>query len=110
MASPAIPVVRRADIGDARAIAQLLHDFNREFDEATPPVDELADRISQLLRAGDTVVLLAGDVPDGLAVLRFRAALWSSGPRRRHDGDRRRRTGSCCAPSLREPRLHQSFG
>ena len=28
---------------------------------------------------GDTLVLLAGDGPDGLAVLRFRAAIWSAG-------------------------------
>ena len=71
--------VRRANSSDARAIAQLLHDFNREFDEPTPPVEELAGRITQLLQAGDTVVLLAGGGPDGLAVLRFRRAIWSSG-------------------------------
>jgi ribosomal protein S18 acetylase RimI-like enzyme len=71
--------VRPADLGDAHAVAQLLHDFNREFDTPTPPVAALAERISQLLAGGDTVVLLAGDGPDGLAVLRFRAAIWSSG-------------------------------
>ena len=73
-----MPAVRRAGVADARVVAQLLHDFNREFDEPTPSVDELADRISHLL-GGDTVVLLAGDGPDGLAVLRFRDAIWSSG-------------------------------
>jgi ribosomal protein S18 acetylase RimI-like enzyme len=72
------PVVRRADVDDARVVAQLLHDFNREFDEPAPPVDELADRISQLLE-GDTCVLLAGEGPDGVAVLRFRPAIFSSG-------------------------------
>jgi ribosomal protein S18 acetylase RimI-like enzyme len=79
MGGPGIPVVRRAVIGDAPVVAQLLHDFNREFDEPTPPVEELADRIVQLLHGGDTVVLLAGDGPDGLAVLRFRTAIWSAG-------------------------------
>jgi ribosomal protein S18 acetylase RimI-like enzyme len=74
-----MPLVRRADVGDARAVAKLLYDFNREFDEPTPPVDELADRISHLLDGGDTAVLLAGDGPDGVAVLRFRDAIWSDG-------------------------------
>lgn len=72
-------VVRHADAGDARAVAQLLHDFNREFGEPTPPVGELAERVSHLLEGGAIVVLLAGDGPDGLAVLRYREAIWSSG-------------------------------
>jgi ribosomal protein S18 acetylase RimI-like enzyme len=79
MGSYGSPAVRRAHNRDAPEIAQLLHDFNREFDEPTPPVGALADRISQLLEGGDTVVLLAGDGPDGLAVLRLRAAIWSTG-------------------------------
>ena len=32
-----------------------------------------------LLERGDTLVLLAGEGPDGLAVLRFRMAIWSNG-------------------------------
>jgi ribosomal protein S18 acetylase RimI-like enzyme len=71
--------VRGADAGDVHVVAQLLHDFNREFDEPAPPVATLAERIAHLLRQGETVVLLAGDPPDGLAVLRFRPAIWSSG-------------------------------
>jgi len=74
-----IPVVRRADVEDAPIVAQLLYIFNREFDEPTPPVAELTGRITHLLEVGDTVVLLVGDGPDGLAVLRFRDAIWSSG-------------------------------
>src|SRR5579872_586867 len=73
------PLVRCAEVGDARAVAELLHAFNREFDEPTPPVAVLAERIAQLLEGGDTVALLAGDGRDGLAVLRFRTAIWSSG-------------------------------
>jgi GNAT superfamily N-acetyltransferase len=71
--------VRRADGDEAGAIAQLLHDFNREFGEPAPPVEELAGRVADLLLGGDTVVLLVGERPDGLAVLRFRRAIWSSG-------------------------------
>jgi GNAT superfamily N-acetyltransferase len=79
VSSSGLPFVRRAANDDARAVAQLLHDFNREFDEPTPAVGELTERISRLLDGGDTVVLLVGDNPDGLAVLRLRAAIWSSG-------------------------------
>ena len=71
--------VRQAGVDDAQAAAQLLHDFNREFDEPTPPVAALAERLTLLLEHGDTVVLLAGSAPDGVAVLRFRPALWSDG-------------------------------
>lgn len=70
--------VRRADDQDADAIARLLYDFNVEYDEPTPEPPELAARLRELM-GGDTIVLLAGDGPDGLAVLRFRLSIWSSG-------------------------------
>jgi ribosomal protein S18 acetylase RimI-like enzyme len=72
-------VVRRAGLDDAAVVGRLLYDFNREFEEPTPEPSALAERIRQLLKDGDTLVLLAGDGPDGLAVLRFRAAIWSTG-------------------------------
>src|SRR5580700_4948238 len=72
-------LVRLAGPEDAGAVGRLLYNFNREFDEPTPAPSALADRMRQLLKSGDTLVLLAGDGPDGLAVLRFRAAIWSSG-------------------------------
>jgi ribosomal protein S18 acetylase RimI-like enzyme len=71
--------VRLADADDAAVVGRLLYDFNREFDEPTPEPAVLAERLRQLIEGGDTLVLLAGDGPDGLAVLRFRAAIWSSG-------------------------------
>jgi ribosomal protein S18 acetylase RimI-like enzyme len=71
--------IRQADRGDADAIGRLLYAFNREFDEPTPAPSALAQRLRQLLDGDDTLVLLAGDGPDGLAVLRFRAAIWSAG-------------------------------
>jgi ribosomal protein S18 acetylase RimI-like enzyme len=72
-------LARCAGLDDAGAVGQLLYDFNREFDEPTPAPTALADRMRQLLKSGDTVVVLAGDGPDGLAVLRLRAAIWSTG-------------------------------
>jgi ribosomal protein S18 acetylase RimI-like enzyme len=69
--------VRLADPVDALAIGRLLHDFNSEYDEPTPGSEELAQRIRELLAEGTTDVLLCGDGPDGLAVLRYRSAIWS---------------------------------
>ena len=69
--------VRCADTADAEAVGRLLHDFNTEFDDPTPGPDALAKRIRELLAGGDTEVLVGGAGPDGVAVLRFRPALWS---------------------------------
>ncbi len=69
--------VRLAGLDDAPAIGRLLHDFNTEYDEPTPAPDELAERFRELLAEGTTDVLLCGDGPDGLAVLRYRSAIWS---------------------------------
>jgi ribosomal protein S18 acetylase RimI-like enzyme len=74
-----VHLVRRADPDDAAVIGRLLYDFNREFDEPTPAPSALAERLRQLIEGGDTLVLLGGDGPDGLAVLRLRAAIWSAG-------------------------------
>jgi ribosomal protein S18 acetylase RimI-like enzyme len=64
---------------DADAIGQLLHDFNTEYHDVTPGPVRLAERIRRLLAGGDTMVLLGGTGPDGIAVLRFRGAIWSDG-------------------------------
>ena len=71
-------MVRRADASDAEAVGRLLHDFNTEFDEPTPGPDALAERVRVLLAAGDTRILIGGEGPDGLAVLRFREAIWDA--------------------------------
>jgi GNAT superfamily N-acetyltransferase len=71
--------IRLAGHDDADAVGQLLCAFNQEFDEPTPAPAELAQRMRELLDGGDTIVLLGGEGPDGLAVLRFRAAIWSPG-------------------------------
>ena len=69
-------MVRRAEAADAEAIGRLLHDFNTEFDDYTPGPDKIAARVRELLAGDDTAVLLAGDGPDGLAVLRFRRSIY----------------------------------
>ena len=69
-------MVRRAEPADAEAIGRLLHDFNTEYEDVTPGPEKIAARVRELLAAGDTIVLLAGEGPDGLAVLRFRPSIW----------------------------------
>ena len=79
MSKPSDLAVRRAGAADAKAIGRLLHEFNTEYDEPTPGPDRLAARMRQLLEGGDTTVLLGGRGPDGLAVIRFRPAIWTEG-------------------------------
>lgn len=73
-------MVRRATPEDAPDVARLLHDFNTEFDEPTPGVAVLAERAARMLGAGELIVLLAGDGPDGLAQLRLSPSIWSDAP------------------------------
>jgi ribosomal protein S18 acetylase RimI-like enzyme len=72
-------LVRHAEERDLDALGRLLCEFNREFHEPTPEPPVLALRLGQLLSQGDTAALVGGDGPEGLVILRFRAALWSSG-------------------------------
>jgi ribosomal protein S18 acetylase RimI-like enzyme len=67
--------VRRATDADVEVIGRLLHDFNAEFDQPTPGPRALAERMKLLLGNDDTVVLLAEE-SNGIAVLRFREAIW----------------------------------
>ena len=77
MTSSADLAVRRAQATDAEAIGRLLHDFNSEFDDPTPGPRAVAERVRELIAAGEITVLLAGRPPHGLAVLRFRPAIWT---------------------------------
>jgi ribosomal protein S18 acetylase RimI-like enzyme len=72
--------VRFASSADADVVGRLLHDFNSEYAEPTPGPARLAERMRRLLALGDTAILLGGTGPDGVAVLRFRAAIWSDAP------------------------------
>jgi ribosomal protein S18 acetylase RimI-like enzyme len=72
--------IRLATAQDAAAIAQLLHRFNTEFDAETPGVESLRVNAGRLLEAGEMTVLLAGEGPDGLALLRLRDSVWRGEP------------------------------
>lgn len=79
MPDEAASLARRALPADIPAAARLLDAFNVEFAEQTPGVPALTRRLLQLCDEGDTLVLLVGEGPDGVAVLRFRSAIWNSG-------------------------------
>lgn len=68
--------IREATVEDAPLIAQLLHDFNTEYEEETPGVEELTRNATRMLSEGEMTVLLALDGA-GLALLRFRPSVWT---------------------------------
>lgn len=62
--------------------AQLLHDFNVEYDEPAPPSDAIAARLETLIGGGHVHVLLALESASGtavgVAVMRVQPSLWSN--------------------------------
>ena len=76
---PSRSTIRPAEVADAPEVARLLHDFNTEFGDPTPGVPALTGRAARLLAEGEITVLLGGEGPDGVAVIRLRPALWSEG-------------------------------
>jgi ribosomal protein S18 acetylase RimI-like enzyme len=71
-------LIRRATPDDAPDVARLLHDFNTEYDDFTPGIEVLTRNVREMLAAGEMIVLLAGDGPDGFAELRFRKSVWTA--------------------------------
>jgi GNAT superfamily N-acetyltransferase len=61
-------------------VAQLLHDFNAEFDTPTPGTVALAARLETLLQGAATLALLAGDAANGFALITLRPNVWHAGP------------------------------
>jgi ribosomal protein S18 acetylase RimI-like enzyme len=69
--------VREATTEDMPLVGRMLDAFNAEYGHATLGPDWVAARTAKLIAGGDTAVLLHGE--EGLALLRFRDALWSEG-------------------------------
>lgn len=63
------------------AAAQLLHDFNVEYDEPAPAPRELAARLAELIAGDHVTVLLAREnetgTAVGVAVLRVQPSVWT---------------------------------
>jgi ribosomal protein S18 acetylase RimI-like enzyme len=58
--------------GDADRVAELLDDFQREYDEPSPGREQLASNIRAAMERDEGVFLLA---PDGVAVVSFRTSV-----------------------------------
>jgi ribosomal protein S18 acetylase RimI-like enzyme len=61
--------------------ARLLHDFNLEYDDPSPPPEQLAGRLAELIE-GDHVTVLLATAPEageavGVAVMRLQPSVWS---------------------------------
>lgn len=68
--------------GHADVVGRLLHDFNAEFETATPSATDLGRRFADLLGRDDVVVLLTGpgDDPTAFAFLTLRPTPYHDGP------------------------------
>jgi ribosomal protein S18 acetylase RimI-like enzyme len=71
---------RLATADDAEVIAQLLYDFNVEFDTPAPPVPKIAANLRALLAGDDTFAFLAGTPPVGVGLVTLRPNVWYEGP------------------------------
>ncbi|MCC5946947.1 MAG: GNAT family N-acetyltransferase [Nitriliruptoraceae bacterium] len=71
---------RVATVQDAVEVAELLDDFNREFDTETPGVAVLATRLRSLLAGASTFAVLAGRPAVGVALVTLRPNVWFDGP------------------------------
>lgn len=65
---------------DIDRIAQLLHDFNLEFDTPTPEVEVLAGRLQGLLAGPGTFAIVAGSPAVAVALVTLRPNVWYPGP------------------------------
>lgn len=72
--------VRQATPTDAPLLARMLHDFNTEFEDPSPGIDVLSDRVAEFIANETKVYLLGGDGPDGFAQVDFIRSVWSEGP------------------------------
>jgi GNAT superfamily N-acetyltransferase len=64
---------------DANVLAQLLHDFNTEFDTPSPGVGVLEARLRTLLANPSTFSILTDSSPVGFALVTLRPSVWFDG-------------------------------
>jgi GNAT superfamily N-acetyltransferase len=65
---------------DVDRAADLLHDFNTEFETSSPGPAVLRRRLETLLRSESTFAVLAGTPTVGIALVTLRSNVWSDGP------------------------------
>ncbi len=74
------PPVREASTADAPLLARMLHDFNTEFEDPSPGVEVLGERVAAFIDGDVKTYLLGGVGPDGFAQVDFVPSVWSEGP------------------------------
>lgn len=78
---PMVETLTGAPDDGLSAAAQLLHDFNVEYDEPAPPPEDLTVRLAELVAGNHVTVLLARahDTGEaiGVAVMRLQPSVWS---------------------------------
>jgi ribosomal protein S18 acetylase RimI-like enzyme len=79
-AKPTPPPVRRAGPEDAETLGHLLHRFDSEYEDTTPPAEELAVHYRPLLESGEITVLLIGPGPDGFCQFRLKRSHYTGRP------------------------------
>jgi ribosomal protein S18 acetylase RimI-like enzyme len=73
--------IRSAGVEDAGDLARLLHDFNTEYEEQTPGVEELTAHYRELLAAGELIaLLLTGEGLEGFCQLRLKRSHYTGLP------------------------------
>ncbi|PCE15829.1 hypothetical protein AUC47_11970 [Microbacterium sp. SZ1] len=72
--------IRTATPDEGPRIAELLHDFNTEFDTDTPGVEVLTRRLRTLLAGPSTFAVIGGEPAIGVALVTIRPNVWSDGP------------------------------
>ncbi len=70
---------RLADVADAPEVARLLHDFNSEYDVASPGADVLSERLTKLLAGDAMFAIVAGTPAFAVALVSLRPNAWYRG-------------------------------
>lgn len=70
---------RLATVDDAAEVAQLLHDFNTEFDTPSPGTRVLTERLERLLATDSTFAILVGRPSVAVALVTLRPNVWYDG-------------------------------
>jgi GNAT superfamily N-acetyltransferase len=73
------PEPRVAAVAEARAVAELLDAFNREFATPTPGPDVLTARLRALLASEAVVAFVSGDPAVAVALVTLRPNVWYDG-------------------------------
>jgi GNAT superfamily N-acetyltransferase len=74
-----IRTARVASVTEAHVVAELLDQFNRDYDAPTPGPAVLTARLERLLSGREVVALLAGKPAVAVALLTLRPNVWCEG-------------------------------